>query len=77
MYTVPIKDSTLARDMNSLGIIETDLSKVQAYKDRKAMINKATEAKHEAEILREEVNNMKSEMSEIKSMLLQLLQRNN
>lgn len=76
MMHVPIKDSTLARDMNSMGIVETDLRKVAAYKDRKAMITKANDAKHEAEVLREEVNLMKNDVLDIKAMLSELLQRN-
>jgi len=66
-----VKDHpTLFRDPNSKAILVVDQSSRQNYINQKVLAIKNQESNNE---LREEVNNLKSELEEIKSLLHKLV----
>ena len=69
MAYIQIPETSWKRDMNSLGLVETDRSKAEDYKLRKMMLNNSKEASSEINHLKDELNNMKSDLSEIKELL--------
>lgn len=75
---IQIKDRTLQRDMQSKGLVETDLRKVEEYKTRSLMMNAAKSNQEEINIIKErlsEIDNIKSDMSEIKKLLSALVNK--
>ena len=65
-------DNSLARDVSSHAVISVSADKVNDYRDRKRI------AEQKASLLsrqQEEIDQMKDDIQEIKSMLLALLQR--
>jgi len=70
---VPVEDHpTLARDMGSRAIVNTNM---QAYE---AAVKRATAVKQQKDSLRDavrDINSLKSEMNEIKSLLLKLVDK--
>ena len=69
MTYVNIPDTTLLRDVNSRALIETDTSKKEEYKVRSAQL---TAQKRQ----QEDINNLKSDMEEIKNLLKGLVNQN-
>ena len=66
-----VKDHpTLFRDPNSKAILVVDLTARSNYNNQKVLAIKNQESNNE---LREEVNNLKSELGEIKSLLQKLV----
>ena len=66
-----VKDHpTMFRDPNSKAILIVDSTARSNYNNQKALAIKNQESNNE---LREEVNNLKSELGEIKSLLLKLV----
>lgn len=62
-----IKDhENLVRDDKSNAVLNTDLSSLQAYRERRAKSLKMVQ----------DVENLKSDVSEIKNLLLQLIEKN-
>lgn len=62
-----IKDhENLVRDEASNAVLNTDLSSLQAYRERRAKSLQMVQ----------DVENLKSDVSEIKSLLLQLIEKN-
>lgn len=75
---VQIKDSTLQRDIKSLGLVETDLKKVDEYRARTMMMNAAKSNKEEINSIKDklsEIDSLKSDLSEIKSLLKSLIHK--
>lgn len=72
---VEIPETTLARDVSSLGLVETDYRKVDEFKNRKLQKQRALEAAAKMEELSTDVDVLKEDMSEIKSMLRKLIER--
>lgn len=62
MQTVSIPNSSLHRDIKSMGLIETDPRKIDEYRAKKLMINTA-----------KEVDSLKQDMNEIKTLLKEVL----
>jgi hypothetical protein len=67
-------DNDLARDVNSNAIINTNRS---AYERAKAKSNAAQRERDELRSATREINNIKCEMHEIKSLLTQLVNKEN
>lgn len=72
---IEVKDTTLKRDVMGLGLVETDYTKAQDYKAKKAMLTKTTENIYKVEELQSEVASLKNDMSEIKQLLKDLLKK--
>lgn len=73
---INITDSTLARDMNSKALIETDLNKAVEYKTKARIMNDTRELKEQMCILREKVANLetvKNDINEIKELIKRLI----
>ena len=69
MTYINIPDTTLMRDMRSRGLIETDPSKKEEYKVRSAQLTASKKQQ-------EDINNLKSDMAEIKNLLKGLIKQN-
>lgn len=69
MRYVNIPDTSLLRDINSRALIETDTSKKEEYKVRSAQLNAQKKQQ-------EDINNLKSDMEEIKKLLKGLVNQN-
>jgi F0F1-type ATP synthase epsilon subunit len=63
---VQIRDKKMVRDMSNKAILSTDLNELKAYRDRKRSMENINS-------VREEINNTRAEMAEIKEMLKLLL----
>lgn len=63
-------ENQLYRDSNSKGIINTDLSSLNKYKEARNNLSKIR-------IIESEQNSLKNEVSEIKSLLYKLLEQTN
>lgn len=65
MY-VKVKDNeSLIRDKNNSAVLETDLNSLQLYRKRREQANQKDK----------EIENMKSEISELKSLVKQLINK--
>jgi hypothetical protein len=69
MTYVNIPDTTLMRDIKSRGLVETDISKKEDYKVRSAQFNAQKRQQ-------DDINNLKSDMEEIKNLLKGLINQN-
>lgn len=70
---VQIKDKDgLVRDMSSGAVLNTNRSEYENYVNRRHLAKKAKEQQSQQQ---EEINNLKHEISEIKQMLLALLNK--
>jgi len=68
---IPVKDNKdLARDMNSRGIVNTNMA---AYEAAVARSRSAQKNKDELRDAVRDINSIKSEMHEIKSLLMQMM----
>lgn len=65
---VQIPDTSLLRDINSRGIIETDRKKAEDYLMKSKMMAKSKN-------LEEEINTLKNDMKEIKDLLKGLINK--
>lgn len=65
---VKIDNKSMLRDMKSKALINTDIDRLKAYRDKKQTMK----TMHEAI---EEINNTKKEVAEIKDMLKMILDR--
>lgn len=65
---VQIPDTSLLRDINSRGIIETDRKKAEDYLMKSKMMTKSKN-------LEEEINTLKNDMKEIKDLLKGLVNK--
>lgn len=73
---LPIKNSTLARDMKSLGLVETDPKKIDEYKHKKLMatsIQEQQQLKENVTNLQKDVESIKTGMDKIFNMLEKLV----
>lgn len=75
MSYIKVKNTSLQRHIQSLGLVETDHTKAQEYKTKKAMLTKTAENIHKVEELQIEVASLKNDMSEIKQLLKDLLKK--
>lgn len=60
----------LVRDVNSKAILSTDLTKLQEHRQKKEFFQSLLSQK-------DDINNLKSEMQEIKALLQQIVKREN
>lgn len=75
---IQIKDKTLQRDMQSKGLVETDLRKVEEYRTRSIMMNAAKSNQEEINNIKEklgEIDNLKEDLFEIKTLLKSLINK--
>lgn len=67
---VPVKGTKFVRDTVSGAILNTDLDELNNFKIRKKIKNQESKEK---QIMKNKIDNLESDISDIKSMLLQLL----
>ena len=65
MYQKIENNESLVRDKNNSAVLETDLNSLQLYRKRREHANKKDK----------EIENMKSEISELKSLVKQLINK--
>jgi hypothetical protein len=73
---ININNSTLARDMNSRALIETDLNKAIEYKTKARIMNDTKDLKEQMCALRQKVENLetvKQDINEIKELIKGLI----
>lgn len=73
---ININNSTLARDMNSKALIETDLNKATEYKTKAKIMNDTKELREQMCSLRKQVEGLESvrqDINEIKELLRGLI----
>jgi hypothetical protein len=73
---INITNSTLARDMNSRSLIETDLNKATEYKTKARIMNDTRDLKEQMCALRQKVENLetvKQDINEIKELIKGLI----
>jgi hypothetical protein len=73
---INITNSTLARDMNSRALIETDMIKATEYKTKDRIMNDTKDMKEQMCALRQKVENLetvKQDINEIKELIKGLI----
>ena len=73
---INITNSTLARDMNSKALIETDLNKATEYKTKSKIMNETKDLREQMCALRKKVENLetvKQDINEIKELIRGLI----
>lgn len=69
---IQIPNSTLNRDMNSKGLIETDRTKADEYKLKSRLLNDSKCTQDEINTIKQkigEIDSIKSDLNEIKELL--------
>ena len=69
--TEPVRGFT-ERDRNSKAILNTDMDSLLKYKIQKRKISDINKSRNEIVIIREEIDNIKLDISEIKQLLLKI-----
>ena len=69
---VKVKDGNFIRDTNSMGLINTDVNAINEYNAKMSMIRNQRE---EINRVQDEIANVKGDISEIKQLLLQLMDK--
>ena len=72
MKFVKVKGTNLIRDVNSMGLTNQDISGLEDYKTRRRLIQSQ---KEEINKIKSEINGMKDDLTEIKSLMLRLLDK--
>jgi chromosome segregation ATPase len=72
MQYVQIPGTTFVRDVNSMGLVNKDLSSLEEYKMKRRML--ATQ-KEEINTIKSEIESIKNDMTEIKQLMLKLLDK--
>jgi cell shape-determining protein MreC len=75
---VNISNSTLARDMNSRALIETDMNKATEYKTKARLFNETRDLKEQMNLLQHKVESLESvrtDIVEIKELIKGLLHK--
>jgi hypothetical protein len=67
----PVRGFT-ERDINSKAILNTDMDSLLKYKIQKRKISDINKSRNEIALIRDEVDNIKSDLSEIKQLLLKI-----
>jgi hypothetical protein len=67
----PVRGFT-ERDRNSKAILNTDIDSLLKYKIQKRKISDINKSRNEIVIIREEIDNIKLDISEIKQLLLKI-----
>ena len=67
----PVRGFT-ERDINSKAILNTDMDSLLKYKIQKRKISDINKSRNEIALIRDEVDSIKSDLSEIKQLLLQI-----
>lgn len=73
---INISNSTLARDMNSKALVETDLNKATEYKTKAKIMNDTKELREQMCSLRKQVEgleNVRQDLNEIKELIKGLI----
>lgn len=66
---VKITEQPMVRDMTNKAILRTDLDALHAYKDRKKAMEVVMNSTAEIETMKDQINNIKTDISSIKEML--------
>ena len=69
--TEPVRGFT-ERDRNSKAILNTDMDSLLKYKIQKRKISDINKSRNDIALIRDEVDSIKSDLSEIKQLLLQI-----
>ena len=67
----PVRGFT-ERDINSKAILNTDMDSLLKYKIQKRKISDINKSRNEIALIRDEVDSIKSDLSEIKHLLLKI-----
>jgi wobble nucleotide-excising tRNase len=67
---IPVKGTKFVRDTMSGALLNTDIDELNGYKIRKKLRQKENEEKNN---MKKKIDNLESDISDIKSMLLQLI----
>ena len=67
----PVRGFT-ERDINSKAILNTDMDSLLKYKIQKRKISDINKSRNEIALIRDEVDSIKSDLSEIKQLLLKI-----
>lgn len=62
---IKIEGREMLRDLNSKALLNRDLAGLNAYKDKKKMME-------DIQLFQDEINNIKSDITEIKQLLIKL-----
>jgi hypothetical protein len=73
MSLVEIPGTTLVRDTNSMGLINRDKDGLENYMRKRQLL---ASQKEEINTLKSDVQSLRKDMSEIKQLLLQLMDKN-
>ena len=76
MSHIAIPQTTLKRDMASMGLVETDRSKAEEYRVRSKMLNASRQAKEEINNIKQKltvIDELQEDMREIKALLVKLV----
>jgi hypothetical protein len=65
------------RDANSKAILNTDVNSLLMYKIQKRKISDINKNTNEIDLIRGEINTMKSDLDEIKNLLLKIIKERN
>ena len=71
---VKVQNSNFVRDTNSMALINTDVNAKNDYISKMRLI---TNQKNEINTVRSEIDGLKNDMSEIKTLMLKLLEGRN
>lgn len=74
MKYLKVKDSELVREVNSNAIINRDKEEFNSYLTKRKFL---AQQKNDVEKLKSEMVDIKTDINEIKNLLIQVLQRNN
>lgn len=73
MY-VKVKDSNFVRDINSMGLINKDYSAREEYYNKVKLLKAQ---KEQINNMNKEISDLKTDISEIKQLILKLAEKNN
>ena len=73
--TVPIQDRKMVRDMHSKAVVATDTDGLQAYRDRRAAMERMMNTTEEVQGLKEEINTIKNDVTKIKEILMEMAKK--
>lgn len=74
MKYLKVKDSELVREVNSNAIINRDKEELNSYLTKRKFL---AQQKNDVEKLKSEMVDIKTDINEIKNLLIQVLERNN
>jgi len=73
MTLLKVNDTTLARDIQSKGLVETDRKKANAYQVQKKIAQAALQAEQSSQNLENRIDSIEVDIKDIKEMLQRLI----